>query len=165
MKIFAVRGIKKSGKTTTVSNIISELTARGYKVGSIKYIHHSDFEMDSPNTDTWKHRNAGAVAVTARANHETSLLFPEKLPLEKIFSIYDDIVDWVVLEGVDEAIVPTVITAHTEEDLKQKWTDQVFCISGRISAVIDKCCGLPAIDSTTNVKGLVDYIENKFKNK
>jgi len=163
LKIFAVRGIKKSGKTTTVSKIITELKNRGYKVGSIKYIHHEDFEMDKdPNTDTRKHRDAGANIVCARANHETSILFPEKLPLNKIYSVYDGIVDFVILEGVNEADVPAIITAHNKDDLIQKWTDNVFCISGRIANNIKEHNGFKVIDATTNVKELVDFIENFF---
>ena len=89
MNIVAVRGIKKSGKTTTVAHIITELTARGYRVGSIKHIHHPNFSMDNhPGTDTVAHMAAGASGVTARSQGETSLIFPEKLPLEKILSFY-----------------------------------------------------------------------------
>ena len=39
MKVFSVIGLSKSGKTTTIENIIKELRRRNYTVGSVKEIH------------------------------------------------------------------------------------------------------------------------------
>ena len=161
MKVFAVCGIKKSGKTTVVTNIISELASRGYRVGSAKYLHHANFEMDAnPQVDTRRHRDAGASLVCARAENETSLLFSEKLPMQKVLSFYEESYNWVVLEGgISEIIVPTIITAHNEDDILQKWSDTVFCVSGRIASSVQSYRGLPAFDATQDIKGLVDFIE------
>lgn len=41
-------GRKNSGKTTLVEALISELTARGISVSSIKHHSHDDFEIDIP---------------------------------------------------------------------------------------------------------------------
>lgn len=163
MKIVAVRGIKKSGKTTTASHIIRELSDRGYAVGAIKHIHHPGFSMDDhPGTDTVVHMAAGAVGVTARASHETSLIFPKKLTLAQILSVYADMADWVVIEGGEDVNAPTVLTAWGLDDVATKWSDQVICLSGKIAAGLDSYQGLPAYDATTHVKGLVDYLEQQI---
>ena len=48
MKLFSVIGITKSGKTTTIENIIRELRKRRYTVGSVKEIHFEAFAIDTP---------------------------------------------------------------------------------------------------------------------
>lgn len=55
-------GRKNSGKTTLVEALISELTARGISVSSIKHHSHDDFEIDIPGKDSYRHHAAGAVA-------------------------------------------------------------------------------------------------------
>ena len=62
MKIVSIVGKKNTGKTSLTVKVIEELTKRGYNVASIKHSHHS-IEMDKENTDTWKHKQAGANLV------------------------------------------------------------------------------------------------------
>lgn len=162
MKAFAICGITNSGKTTTTEYILNELIRRDYRVGSVKYIHCDDFELDNnPSTDTRRHRMAGSGLVAAHAKGETNLMFPNRISTEKLLSFYEDECDWVVLEGVSDILVPTIVTAHNEEDLQMKWSDMVFCISGCISAGMDEYHGVPAIDATTNIIDLVDLIEDR----
>jgi len=78
----AVIGIKKSGKTTTIENLIRELTKRGYNVAVIKHISEPDFTIDKPGKDTWKFAQAGAKTIITAATNETTTI--EKIQLEKI---------------------------------------------------------------------------------
>ena len=162
MKVLSVCGISNSGKTTTVEHIVRELTARGYRVGSVKEIHFEAFAIDpDPQSNTRRHRAAGARLVCARGMSETDLLFDEMLPAAKILEFYEKDFDWVVMEGVSDICVPTIVTAHEEEDLAKKWSGMAFCVSGRLSARIDEYKNAPAIDATTDIKRLVDLIELK----
>ncbi|MCL2234995.1 MAG: molybdopterin-guanine dinucleotide biosynthesis protein MobB [Defluviitaleaceae bacterium] len=162
MRAFAICGITNSGKTTTTEHIIRELMVRGYRVGSVKYIHCDGFEMDAdPETDTRRHRTAGSQIVSAHAKGETSIMFPNRISTEKLLNFYQEECDWVVLEGVSDILVPTIVTAHTEEDLRMKWSDMVFCVSGRISSEIDEYYGVPAIDATKDIIQMVDHIEDR----
>ena len=164
MKAFSVCGITKSGKTTTVESIIRELRSRGYRVGSVKEIHFEGFAIDpDPISNTRRHRMAGAGLVTARGLYETDLLFPGKLSIEKILSFYEGEYDWVVMEGVSDATVPAIVTARGEDDLNEKWSGMTFCVSGPIAAKIKEYRGVPAIDATTNVEGLVDFLETNVR--
>lgn len=60
MKILSVVGYKKSGKTTLVEQLVRALKKHG-SVGTIKHLH--EHTINTPDTDTWKHANAGADVV------------------------------------------------------------------------------------------------------
>jgi len=62
----AIVGNSGSGKTTFMEKLISEMTGRGLKVGTIKHHHAQGLNMDKPGKDSWRHKKAGAaVAVVA----------------------------------------------------------------------------------------------------
>ena len=162
MKVLSVCGVTKSGKTTTIEQVIRELSARGYRVGSVKEIHNETFAIDpDPISNTNRHRSAGAELVCARGLFETDLLFPKMLPMAKILSFYEGEFDWVVLEGVSDIPVPTVVTAHHEEDLQAKFNEMTFCVSGRIASRMREYRGLPVLSALENIGELVDLIEQK----
>lgn len=54
-----VVGKKKSGKTTTVLKLVSELRRRGYRVMTVKHGHH--FDLDREGTDSFRHRTEGGA--------------------------------------------------------------------------------------------------------
>ncbi len=62
--VLLIVGYKKVGKTRLLEALITELSARGYRVGCIKH-HHSETPVlvDAPGTDTWRFRKAGAKSV------------------------------------------------------------------------------------------------------
>ena len=116
MKIASVVGKKNTGKTSLTVKIISELTRRGYNVASIKHSHHS-IEMDKENTDTWKHKQAGANLVVgvgsttffnARREHDLNRI----LYLLKHFDNFD----FVIIEGYKSYNYPKIITSPNVRD-------------------------------------------------
>ena len=60
--VIGIAGWKNSGKTTLAVKVIGELTRRGYRVASVKHAHH-EADIDHPDTDTFRHRAAGASEV------------------------------------------------------------------------------------------------------
>lgn len=68
-----VVGWKNSGKTTLVSRLVSALTDRGYRLATVKHAHHS-FTIDTGNTDSAKHRQAGAAQVGIVSNGRWALI-------------------------------------------------------------------------------------------
>ncbi len=157
MKIFSVIGISKSGKTTTIENILRALKDKGYSVGSIKEIHNEQFRIDVDGTNTDRHKKAGSELVTARGLFETDILYGEKLDIDEILCHYD--YDFVVLEGVYDANVPNIITAHTTKEIDERLNDKTFLISGRISADITSYKGINSINSITDLALLIEEIE------
>ena len=63
LKTIAVIGWKNSGKTTLVSNLVKFFDSQDISVGVIKHAHHS-FDIDHPNTDSYKIRKSGAYKTT-----------------------------------------------------------------------------------------------------
>lgn len=159
MKVFSVVGITASGKTTTIENIIRELKKRNYSVGTVKQIHFHDFKMDTEGTNTYRHRQAGSQLVTARGEHETDILFQEKLSINEVLNFYSH--DFVILEGVRDTCAPKIVTAHNEEGIEERFDETVFAISGRVADEIKEYKGLPAISGIYEIEKLVDYIEEK----
>jgi len=151
MKVFSVLGTSGSGKTTTIEAVIAEFRRRGYRVGSVKDIHFEAFAIDTPGSNTHRHRSAGAELVTARGNDETDLLFPEHLPMKSILQYYKDY-DWVALEGVADLPVPRIICTP------EKFDYLTICSSGRLS-VEQSEHDLPAFNALKDVAGLCNFLE------
>jgi len=159
MKAFSVIGITKTGKTTTIENIIRGLKKRNYSVGSIKEIHFDSFAIDNPGTNTDLHRQAGSELVTARGYHETDIMFPSKLTIEDILRYYDQ--DYVIMEGVKDYNIPKIACADKEDELEKVFDRSVFAISGKIGAKLNEFKGTVAIDPISEAERLVDLIEEK----
>ena len=116
MKIASIVGKKNTGKTSLTVKVISELTKRGYNVASIKHSHHS-IEMDKENTDTWKHKQAGANLVVgvgsttffnARKEHDLNRIL-------YLLKHFDDF-DFVIIEGYKSYNYPKIITSPDVRD-------------------------------------------------
>ena len=116
MKIVSIVGKKNTGKTSLTVKIIEELTKRGYNVASIKHSHHS-IEMDKENTDTWKHKQAGANLVVgvgsttffnARKEHDLNRIL-------YLLKHFDDF-DFVIIEGYKSYNYPKIITSPNVRD-------------------------------------------------
>lgn len=160
MKVFSVVGISYSGKTTTVEKLIAELCRRRFTVGSVKNIHFEAFTLDTPGTNTHRHREAGSSLVTARGLEETDILYPHSLSLGKILEFYDQ--EWVVLEGVREGNFPKIVCAHTEEDVEELLDDSVMAIAGQLANKgLKEYKGLPVYNALTEAEALTDYVMAK----
>lgn len=79
--ILSIVGMSGSGKTTFLTDLIPELSARGYRVAVIKHHPHTGLETDIPGKDTWKLARAGAVHVTLAAPDQ--LVHRRKLAQER----------------------------------------------------------------------------------
>ncbi len=116
MKIFGVTGWKNSGKTGLMERLITEFTARGLSVSSIKHAHHS-FDIDHPGRDSYRHRDAGARQVLLASRNRWALMHelrdedePTLSDLLKQLSP----VDLVLIEGYKRDRHPK-IEAHRKE--------------------------------------------------
>ena len=169
MKVVNIQGRKKTGKTTTVTNIISELVRRGYSVGSVKGIHIDGFTMDSDSADTGKHKKAGADPVTARCHDETNIMFGRRMNLREILRHYDN--DWVVIESHVDLNCPNVVTGLTGEypgegsdkSLEEQINELTIACSGVVANELDEFRGIPVVNSLTDIDKLVDLIEAAYE--
>ena len=116
MKIVSIVGKKNTGKTSLTVKIIEELTRRGYNVASIKHSHHT-IEMDKENTDTWKHKQAGANLVVG-VGSTTFFNARKEQTLNRILYLlkhFDDF-DFVIIEGYKSYNYPKIITSPNVKD-------------------------------------------------
>ncbi len=60
LPVMSFVGKKKSGKTTVAKEVVRELVRRGYRVAALKH-HSHELEADTPDTDSYRFREAGAV--------------------------------------------------------------------------------------------------------
>lgn len=58
-RIFAISGVKNSGKTTLICKLLEIFKEKGLRVAVVKHDGH-DFEPDVPGTDTYRQLKAGA---------------------------------------------------------------------------------------------------------
>ena len=116
MKIVSIVGKKNTGKTSLTVKVISELTKRGYNVASIKHSHHS-IEMDKENTDTWKHKQAGANLVVG-VGSTTFFNARQEMDLNRILYLikHFDEYDFVIIEGYKSYNYPKIITSPNVRD-------------------------------------------------
>ena len=161
MKIITIVGIRKSGKTSTVTALVEAIRRRGKRVGTCKTVFCPTFSMDKSTSNTAKHRRAGSELVCARARFETTFLYPEALPLSKILEQYKGC-DYVLLEGDYYAPVPRIVCAHLAEDALMRMNSRTLAFSGRISQKDDIELPLPRFNALDNADALLDYIDEKI---
>ena len=132
---------RKTGKTTVVTRLVSELQKIGVSVGVVKSDKHG-FHMDYEGTDTDLAMKAGATAVAIAGPTETAI----RIRTEKQSNLYDLVqqlpVDIAILETRSQGIFPIV------EVTRQGYTESL--ISSDIERVetlevtkLDQC--LPAL--------------------
>lgn len=159
MKVFSVYGYSKSGKTTTIENLIKELIKRGYTLGSVKDIHFEQFAIDTEGSNTDRHRKAGAELVCARGLYETDILYQRRLSIPEILKFYTQ--DFVIFEGATDFDMPKILCATSIADIEKRINEDVFAISGVISNEISSYKELPAINSMKEIIKLTDLVEKK----
>ncbi len=159
MRVIAVSGLHRTGKTTTVEHIVSELVSRGYTVGTVKNIPREGFSMDTPGKNTYRHKQAGADIVAALSPGETAIIIGRRLGWEELLSHYDT--DWVIIEGAHEAPYPRILCARAEHDIEERIDDHVFLICGEVASTLTSWRGIPVIDATSKVAEVVDMVESQ----
>lgn len=145
MFVVQVCGYHQSGKTTTVKELIKRLKIAGYSVASIKDIHQEGFQLDTPNSNSYVHKLAGADPVIISAEHETDFLNYQKM---EFFEIVKKITtDWLVVEGFSEIPLPKIICGKTEAEVEAFLDRRTFAISGMIANAKKEIQGIPAYNA------------------
>lgn len=113
MKIVSIIGTKNTGKTLLSTKIIEELVKRNYIVGSIKHSHHK-FDLDSKETDTWKHQKAGAKIVMG-SGLNSIMQMDDEMSLDQLLFQMKSLKnpDYVVIEGFKKYLCPNLSTTSS----------------------------------------------------
>lgn len=169
-RAIAVVGIKNSGKTTTIENLIRELTKRGYSVAVIKHISEPDFTIDTAGKDTWKFAQAGAKTVITAATNETATI--EKIPIENLSLnvLLEKCAgnQLILIEGLKKHVatnknIPKIIVAKTKQEAENalETYKPIIAFSGPYDTnALSK--EIPYVDAQKNPEKLVNIIANKL---
>ena len=110
MKVIGIVGWKNCGKTTLATRLIQELVSRGLVVNSIKHAHHS-VDVDQPNTDSYRHRQAGAQEVILAGGQRFAIMHElrdsAEPTLDQLLARLGEC-DWVVVEGFKASHNPKI---------------------------------------------------------
>ena len=119
--IIGIAGWKKSGKTTLAVRLIEEFTRRGFKVASVKHAHYG-FQIDNEETDSARHRRAGATEVAVVSDKRWAIVHELSEEPEPDF---EEVISWlsptdiVIVEGYKSAAIPK-IEARRQQSLTQR---------------------------------------------
>ena len=119
MKVIGIIGWKNSGKTFFAQRIIKKIAQKGINVASIKRAHH-DFDIDTPNTDSYLHRKAGSKQVIVSSSKRwakiTELDNKKEKTLEELLKELDN-TDVVIVEGFKNELHKKIeIINHSNEN-------------------------------------------------
>jgi len=173
----AVIGSKNSGKTVAIEYMTSDLSKRGFRIGSIKHVHHPNFTIDTEGRDTWKHAHARAKVVVCVAKQEISIIKKVDTSQYDIDRIVDQIkeenLDVIFWEGFHSFIakrkdVLKIITAKNSNDLSQRMegtSQPIIAITGPIAQTDFEGIGekTPVINLEKEGEQLIQIIEGYLK--
>jgi molybdopterin-guanine dinucleotide biosynthesis protein B len=176
--VIAAIGTSGSGKTTTLEYLIQHLSAEGYKIGSIKHVHHEGFTMDKEGTNTWRYAKAGAKVIAAISPEEIAVIKKTDAALNNLDQVIEllerEQLDIVFIEGFHRLIarrtdVPKIITAENEVNLKRTLegtAEPILAVTGVISqnkpVITD--LKIPIINLATEGEQLLQIIKKYLKN-
>lgn len=109
--VMGIIGWKNSGKTTLVVALVRELTARGFRVATVKHAHHA-FDIDQPGKDSYLHREAGAqdviVSSGARWAHMHEIRNEDEPELDDLLPRIPTETDIIIVEGFKRDAHPKI---------------------------------------------------------
>jgi molybdopterin-guanine dinucleotide biosynthesis protein B len=157
--VIGIVGWKKSGKTTLVVGLIEEFTRRGLKVASIKHAHH-DFQVDDQETDSARHRRAGAAQVAVVSARRWALIAelgddPEPDLAEVIGWLGP--CDLVIVEGYKSAAIPKIEARRDAAMSRETLADRDPNVKAIAADHRADGRGLPVF-SLDDIAGIADFI-------
>lgn len=123
LKVVAIIGHKKSGKTRLAAMLIKSLRDMGYKVASAKHVHHADFSIDQVGKDSWIHGEAGANPNIIISPREVAVIWRDRSidSIDELLKLVGG-ADFLILEGFYNLVrqykeVLKVVLVKNKEDL------------------------------------------------
>ncbi|MCC8142398.1 MAG: molybdopterin-guanine dinucleotide biosynthesis protein B [Lachnospiraceae bacterium] len=96
-RIFAISGVKNSGKTTLIESLIPAFADMGWSVAVLKHDAHG-FDPDVPGTDTYRQRQAGACGTAIFSDDLSMVVRRESTSERALINAFPD-ADLILLEG------------------------------------------------------------------
>ncbi len=174
--IVAAVGRSGSGKTFTLEYLTAQLSKQGYKIGTIKHVHHLGFTIDTKGTNTWRYAQAGAKVVAAISPEEVSVIKRTALEINNLDQVLKVIeqepLDIIFIEGfhgliAQRADVSKIITAKDQQTLQETLqgnVEPILAVSGVISKNTDATTiqGVPVIRIPEEGERLVELVKQQL---
>lgn len=167
VKVFQAVGVRKSGKTTTVENLVRLLKKDGLRVGTVKCINCPMFAIEEGrDSNTERHRRAGADVVVAFGRNETDFIYPGKQDLNDILeTLSGDGLDYCIVEGGYEYDLPRIVCFRNPDEISDRITGKTFALSGVGTDGAGSgippgtlTSGFPALSALTHSRELLDLV-------
>ena len=165
MKVFGITGWKNSGKTTLVVKLVENLTARGYRVSTLKHAHHH-FDIDHEGTDSYRHREAGAAEVLVASQKRWALIHesnpPEEIPLQDFIDKLEP-VDLLLIEGFkqeDFAKIMVLRPEHNAEPLPEDVANVVAIATTDMTVDSNQYSVAGPIMDLNDIDAIADFVES-----
>jgi len=156
--VVSIVGESKSGKTTLIEMLISELKSRGYRVATIKHsIHHLGF--DKVGKDSWRHIQAGSAA-TAVVSRDEIVLIKKVITepdLNEVARLFGEDYDIILAEGFKQSQAPKL------EVHRKAAGPPLSRVNNLIAIATDEPLESGNRQFPLNdIKGLADFLESGF---
>lgn len=156
-RVIGITGFKDSGKTTLVEKLVSEFTARGLSVSTIKHAHHT-FDIDHKGRDSYRHRKAGAREVAVISRNQWAIIRdmnekPEPLLADILARLHP--CDLVIVEGYKRDTHPKIEARNVELDHPELAGEDKTVIAIAASGPIEDA-PVPVF-SRDDIKALADF--------
>lgn len=141
--VFGIIGWKNSGKTTLTERLVRNLTDRGLNVATVKHAHHS-FDIDREGTDSFRHRQAGAVETAIVSANRWALMHELREEQEPELS---DIIhrmslsDIIIVEGFKNG-------SHPKLECRRQSARDTAPLADRIPNIVAVACEEPAQEAS-----------------
>lgn len=158
--VVSVVGKSDSGKTTLMVRLISILTGRGYRVGSVKH-HIHDFDIDVPGKDSWRHAQAGAAVTLVSSPDKLGMVrrMDHEATLDELLELACG-VDILLTEGYRRAGDVRIEVCRRER------STEMICEPGELLALAtdntDLDLGDLPVFGLDDADGIADLIEARF---
>jgi molybdopterin-guanine dinucleotide biosynthesis protein MobB len=158
--IVSIVGKSDAGKTTLLEKLVSELTARGYRIGTIKHDVHG-FDIDHEGKDSWRHKHAGARTVAISSPKKVAVIrdVDTEETIDALAAKHFHEVDIILTEGYKRESKPKI------EVFQSQVHDQPLCQNDdHLVALVSDIpldLGVPRFE-LNDIKGLADLMEERF---
>jgi len=159
--LLSIVGRKGAGKSQVIENLISDLKARGLRIGLIKHLAKPGIEIDQPGKDTYRYRKCGAETVVLSGRNQLAFFsdIAEETPLEKIILFFEGY-DLVLLEGyLLEPVMKIEVYRAEAGDLLTQKMEHVLAIVSDVRTVSPASHFAPD-QSASMASWIEDWIQN-----
>ena len=155
--LFGLAGWSGSGKTTLAEQLITEWTAQGLDVATIKHAHH-EFEADTPGKDSWRHRKAGARQVIVSSAIRSAHFVENDTTEPNLVQLLDRLLpcDLVLIEGFKREALPKLEIFRAEVGKPHLYTEDNQIIAVASDSAVPEC-PLPVLD-LDNIPAIADFV-------